>query len=294
MPKVDDEKARATDVRTYYEELTSEYLRYGGDLGWHYGVWEGGVRTHEDSLERANARLIDGLGLTERSRVLDVGCGMGDFARWCAREVGCAVTGLSISPAHVERATGIAMREGLAGRCRFLTMDLNDVTLPNASFDLVVNQESLCYAIDVRAYLGTVFRVLAAGGVWSAIALSRVKDLVDPVAVEQYEATLAGFHIPRLVPAEDIGACLADAGFVERRCADLTRLLAPGARNIIARSRLALELRDIGLDWVLFPGGTSAYENHRGHFAAGDAYSRGLLSGWARQMQYRAVKPATR
>ena len=291
---MNDDETQSQDVRRYYEDLTSEYLRYGGDMGWHYGIWEADVHTHRDSLERANARLVDRLALDERSRVLDVGCGMGDFARWCAREFGCAVTGLSISPAHVELATGIATREGLADRCRFMVMDLNDIILPSASFDLVVNQESLCYATDVGAYLASVFRILAEGGVWSAIALSRVKDLIDPVAVEQYRATLAGFHIPQLVPAEDIGAHLADAGFVERRFADLTRLLAPGARDIIAKSRRALELGSVGLDWTIFPRGTRAYANHRGHFSAGDAYSRGLLSGWARQMQYRAVKPTTR
>jgi cyclopropane fatty-acyl-phospholipid synthase-like methyltransferase len=287
-------RTRSQDICGYYEDLTAEYQWYGGDMGWHYGLWEAGVRTHRDSLERANVRLVDGLVLDERSRVLDVGCGMGDFARWCSRKFGCAVTGLSISPAHVELATEIARREGLADRCRFMVMDLNDISLPGASFDLVVNQETLCYAADVSAYLAGVFRVLVGGGVWSAIALSRIKDLTDPVAVEQYQATLAGFHIPQLLPAEEIGAHLAAAGFVERRFADLTRLLAPAAREIIGRSRRVLELGSIGLDWLIFPGGPGAYENYRGHFAAGDAYSRGLLSGWARQMQYRAVKPATR
>lgn len=282
------------DVRSYYEDLTAEYLRYGGDLGWHFGIWDADVRTHRGSLERANARLVDGLGLAEHSCVLDVGCGAGDFARWCAREFGCRVTGLSISPAHVELAARTAAAEGLTDRCDFLVMDLNDITLPDGSFDAVVNQESLCYAGDVRAYLASVFRILTDGGAWSAIALSRVKDLRDPVSVEQYEATLAGFHIPQLVPAAEIGGHLAEVGFVDRRCADLTRLLAPGARKIIMQSQRVLELGSVGLDWMIFPGGTRNWANFRGHYAAGDAYSRGLLSGWARQMLYRAVKPATR
>ncbi len=52
-----DDETRIEDVRGYYEDLTSEYLRYGGDMGWHYGVWEAGAHTHRDSLERASARI---------------------------------------------------------------------------------------------------------------------------------------------------------------------------------------------------------------------------------------------
>ena len=280
-------------VRGYYEDLTAEYLAYGGDRGWHFGVWDPGVRTHTEALQRTSARLVEGVALNQDSRVLDVGCGVGDFARWCAREFGSSVTGISIVPGHVERASALAEHEGLGDRCRFLLGDMNDLQLPDGSFDLVVNQESLCYATDIGRYLAGVFRVLAPGGTWSAIALSRIQRLDDPVAVEQYETTLAGWHIPRLVPAEEIGARLAEVGFADRRRADLTRRLAPGARMIIARSRRVLELGSVGLDWLAFPR-SGNYVNYRGHFAAGDAYSRGLLSGWARQMQYRAVKPATR
>lgn len=282
--------SRADGARGYYENLTAAYLAYGGDRGWHFGVWDPGVRSHREALLRTSERLLEGFALDHTSRVLDVGCGMGDFARWCAREVGCTVTGISIVPSHVEQATALAEQEGLGDRCRFLVQDMNQLQLPEGSFDLVVNEESLCYVTDIGRYLAAVFRVLAPGGRWSAIALSRIPHIEDPVDVEQYETTLTGWHIHRLVPAGEIGARLADAGFIKRARADLTRRVVPSAQILIAESRTVLDLGSVGLDWLAFPR-SGDYADYRGHFAAADAYSRGLLSGWARHMQYRALKP---
>ncbi|MBZ9889702.1 class I SAM-dependent methyltransferase [Mesorhizobium sp. BR1-1-3] len=93
-------------------------------------------------------------------RVVDLGCGFGWFCRW-AREHGAAqVLGLDLSEKMLARARAAGPDAGIS----YETADLDRLSLPEASFDLVYSSLALHYVEDVSRLFGTVHRALAPGG----------------------------------------------------------------------------------------------------------------------------------
>lgn len=68
-------------------------------------------------------------------RVLDAGCGTGEYALWFASE-GAEVTGIDVSSGSLEEARSYAEREGLEG-VRFEERSVLDTGFGDESFDLV-------------------------------------------------------------------------------------------------------------------------------------------------------------
>lgn len=68
---------------------------------------------------------------------LDLACGQGGTAVWLA-EWGLDVRGLDVSPVAIGQAADLAARHGLAERCRFGVVDLDDGLPPGGPVDVVV------------------------------------------------------------------------------------------------------------------------------------------------------------
>jgi len=112
-------------------------------------------------------RLCEALGVGEDTRVLDVACGTGSFAREAAKR-GAAVTGLDRNPGMLAVARQldgvIDWREGLAEQLPFA----------DGSFDAVGSQFGLMFFEDRVKALAEMWRVTAPGGrigvaVWDAL-----------------------------------------------------------------------------------------------------------------------------
>jgi hypothetical protein len=108
-----------TVVNSYYD-LATDFYEYGWGTSFHFAQ-----RTPSETLVQSLARhehfLALKLGLSERSHVLDVGCGVGGPAREIARFSGASVTGLNNNAYQVSRATVITLRENLSPKsCNFV------------------------------------------------------------------------------------------------------------------------------------------------------------------------------
>ena len=159
--------------------------------------------------------LLGGLDLRPTARVLDLGCGVGDFTARLATVVPRGeVVGIDANPDMVAAARLRAER----GRpvyhvCR--AQDLNRVAA-EASFDLVVSRAVLHWvsAVDHPAVLRQVFRALRPGGVFRAEfgghgQIAKAKAILDEVSIG-----LGGRAAPWFFPSpEDYRPLLADAGF---------------------------------------------------------------------------------
>jgi cyclopropane-fatty-acyl-phospholipid synthase len=86
----------------------------------------------DQSLESAQAAKYEALCQQLRCRpgdhLLEIGCGWGGFASHAAREHGCHVTGITISPAQHHFATARIQREGLAGLVSIELCDYRELT----------------------------------------------------------------------------------------------------------------------------------------------------------------------
>jgi ubiquinone/menaquinone biosynthesis C-methylase UbiE len=87
---------------------------------------------------RSYRRLLAAAGVQQGSRVLDIGCGPGYFARMLAEAVGPegAVVGIDAAPEMIEYAIRKARR---LVNCKFETGAAEALTFPDSSFDVVVS-----------------------------------------------------------------------------------------------------------------------------------------------------------
>jgi tocopherol O-methyltransferase len=279
-------------VARYYADLTSEYEAYGGAaLAWNYGVWEQDVRNLQAALQRGQEFLLRGLDITPSTRVLDVGCGAGGFAIWCASQLGCRVTGVTICEEHVELASDNAAVAGVADRCEFLWMDMDQLALAPESFDVVTNQETFCCSRDKRRYLREVFRILAPGGAWSCVDYNVRHGSLSRAESAELHKVLAGFHLPSMISLSKVTAYLKAAGFEERISTDLGGLVLPAAELVMRRSYEPLRLARRFPRRRLHSPDAGEEANIRGHYEAGMTYAVGIHTGLFQHGGFRARKP---
>ena len=111
--------------------------------------------------------------LPKGSRILDVGCGIGGSSRILAKYYGFSVTGITISPAQVKRATELTP-VGL--HCNFRVMDALDLKYDDGSFDAVWSVEAGAHMSDKNKFASEMLRILRPGG-YLALADWNSRDL---------------------------------------------------------------------------------------------------------------------
>ena len=109
--------------------------------------------------------LAERIGLCAHHHVLEIGCGWGGFAQFAAREVGCRVTALTISPAQHAFARERIAQAGLADR---VSIELRDYRDERGSYDRIVSIEM--FEAVGEAYWPLYFRQLRARLVPGGIA----------------------------------------------------------------------------------------------------------------------------
>lgn len=98
----------------------------------------------------------------QATRVLDYGCGNGDFSRILASR-GARVCGIDISPKLIELARARAAQAGMNGSLQFFVGDAHQTPFEDASFDYVFGNGALHHLDLDRAY-AEIARVLKPGG----------------------------------------------------------------------------------------------------------------------------------
>jgi SAM-dependent methyltransferase len=107
--------------------------------------------------------LLTRAGITAKSRVLDVGCGVGTTAVEIARRYGAHVTAVDIAPLMLERAETNVAKTGVGSLVDVEQGDILDLTYDDASFDVVI-AEAVTMFVDRRRAARELTRVATPGG----------------------------------------------------------------------------------------------------------------------------------
>jgi ubiquinone/menaquinone biosynthesis C-methylase UbiE len=108
----------------------------------------------------ADSGVADVAGL----RVLDLGCGFGAVSAYFAAH-GAEVTGIDPNEERLQIGRKVAAAHSLP--VRLVRGRMEELDLPDCSFDVAVQNNSLCYVVDRArrsAALGEALRVLRPGG----------------------------------------------------------------------------------------------------------------------------------
>ena len=127
---------------------------------WHRAV--GGTDALDTPWHRLVQQAIDVERDLAQRNVLEIACGRGDFAAWCA--------GLPTPPARLVAAdlSGVAVqaarRRVRGGRTSFCQSDAERIAFASGAFDTVISCETLEHLGEPRAALAELARVLRPGG----------------------------------------------------------------------------------------------------------------------------------
>jgi cyclopropane fatty-acyl-phospholipid synthase-like methyltransferase len=107
-------------------------------------------------------KLLSVLELSNHSRVLDVGCGIGATTEYISDITGAKITGIDLAEPVIERA-----RERIrdkAERLTFSLADISDIDLPSESFDTVISVDTLYFSKDLTKTIGQLKTLLQQSG----------------------------------------------------------------------------------------------------------------------------------
>ena len=182
------------------------------------------------------SRLIRQLGVRTGSTVVDVASGLGTSALQLARELGCDVVGVELSPTNVAAATNAAAEAGLGDQVRFVVGDAEALPLEDASVHGGLCECAFCTFPDKEAAAAELARVLRPG---ARLALADV--VAEPERLPGKLLGLAAWVacVADARSATELVAFLARDGFVIERVDKHDDALARLLERVDARLRTA-------------------------------------------------------
>jgi SAM-dependent methyltransferase len=162
-------------------------------------------------------RILAATGAGSQSRVLSLGCGIGDTELLLAPQVG-SITGIDLSPAAIRQARQDAARAGLRN-LEFLEASAAAAPLAESSFDAVIGIFFLHHlpGPELNLMAGRIHGWLKPGGVFYGLDPSRYRlsgalgSLLIPHLMRRYQTPDEHELKPR-----ETAACFAQAGFEAR------------------------------------------------------------------------------
>ena len=207
-------------IRSHYD-LATLFCRLLWGPHIHHGLWES-----EEPARLAVDRLTDTLAREAKigrgESVLDVGCGMGGSSIRLARELGCCVTGVTISPLQRAWASASARWHGVAGNTRFVCADAELVAFESATFEVVWSVECTEHLFDKAAFFRRAAVWLRPGGRLAICAWLAGDDPLDATATRCVADVCEGFLCPSLGTWADYSGWISGSGLILERQLDWT------------------------------------------------------------------------
>lgn len=134
-----------------------------------YGYWKG-VDTQDQACRQMADLVADAARMGPGCEVLDCGFGFAEQdLHWIATRNPAHITGINITPMHIELARKRLEQRGLVDRMTLRLASATQLPFAEASFDCVVALESAFHFDTREQFFAEAFRVLKPGG-WLATA----------------------------------------------------------------------------------------------------------------------------
>jgi ubiquinone/menaquinone biosynthesis C-methylase UbiE len=135
------------------------------------GLWHDSTVTYEEACDNLARKLADDAEFCQNDIILDAGCGTGTSSRLWFDYVKSlygeppAITGLNISPHHIEKANNYKAELGYGDKLNFKLGDATDLKqFGNGSFSKIAALECAFHFNTREKFFKEAFRVLKDGG----------------------------------------------------------------------------------------------------------------------------------
>lgn len=196
-------------IRGHYDVSTPFYrLLWGPHI--HHGLWEADESPRQAQLQLTE-RLATLAGISDGTKMVDVGCGMGGSSIHLAKTRKCTSHGITISPLQRAWATASARWHGVQHKVTFERADAEQIEIPPESQDVVWSIECTEHLFDKQRFFERAARWLKPGG-RVAICAWLAGDTSDLVRARQVHDVCEGFFCPSLGTAADYQQWMERAG----------------------------------------------------------------------------------
>ena len=160
-------------------------------------------------------RMAELVRLTAADRVVDLACYVGGPARQLARDYGCTVVGVDISPVHVAVAKRLTRLRRSDDKVSFICGSVEAVPLPDTSFTVAWSQ---CTFPADLSWMREITRLLVPGGRVAFTGIIRRAASRDPGLLSLDEVAERVTHMGyRVISAEDISGFDLECGWLPAR-----------------------------------------------------------------------------
>jgi len=119
---------------------------------------------------------VNEMQLTNKQHVLDVGCGIGGAVRYIAKQVGCKVSGIDLTPEYISVAKALTKLTRLDSNVNFDVASALDMPFENAAFDAAITLHVAMNIKERSKLYDETFRVLKPGAVFCLFDVMQTSD----------------------------------------------------------------------------------------------------------------------
>lgn len=152
-----------------------------------------GITKHNGGFAATN-ELLSLCHIDKAHEVLEVGCGIGVGPTYIAKQYGCHVVGIDISPQMIDWSRQRACEERVEDKVDFQIADVLDLPFAANSFDVVVCESVLAFVLDKRRAIQECIRVTKSGG-YIGLNEAYFNEGLDPELVSRAQ-TYLGTAVP--------------------------------------------------------------------------------------------------
>ena len=174
--KANTRRGSRRNIEAHYD-LGNEFYRLWLDAKMIYSsaIFRSNGATLEQAQEAKLQRVVESLQLGGGDSVLEIGCGWGGLATKIAKDGAARVTGVTISPAQLDKARALVAEHSLEDRVELRLQDYRDI---DGRFDRIVSIE-MVEAVGreyIPKYFDTIRERLKPGGLCVLQAITIAED----------------------------------------------------------------------------------------------------------------------
>jgi tocopherol O-methyltransferase len=242
--KTNNDLRQNLEVINYYNAVQERYNKFWmnlDNLAIHYGYYDEGVNSHENSLIRMNQFLANKAKIKKTDLILDAGCGVGGSSIWLARNIGSKTIGITLVEKQLDLAKKFAKEKGVEDLVQFKIKDFTNTGFEDEIFDVVWAVESVCHTIDKKKFIDESYRILKKdGGRLIVSDYFMTKDILTATDAKDME-WISGWALPNLCPVNYFNKYIHDIGFKKMAYEDATNYVLPSSKRMHDRGVMAYE-----------------------------------------------------